>query len=389
MRRFFVFFLTTILFFSCHSNKQVSRVTDPKPFVFQYPGENISYRLPLDTSVIFDFVSIAAVGDVMYGNHTISYIKKHGTGYPFVPTGAILQNADVAFANLEAPFTDTGTKFDKRFTFKVPPKYATGLTEAGFDVVTLANNHMLDYGIEGLANTLKMLDSIGVAHCGAGLDLKQAREPAIIERNGFRIAVLGYSLTFPQEFWATNSTGGTCYPHYDYMQKSIQQSDSLADFTIVTFHWGSELKNYPKKYQKDYAHLAIDNGADLVLGHHPHVLQGLEIYKNRLIAYSLGNFSFASYSAKATESIILKAHLSKAGLLYAKVIPVSVNNSEVAFQPKPLTGAAADIVIAHLKIFSKPLNSKSIIDKDGYVWGDWVVFKNKYPFSEALHHVDK
>jgi len=376
MRKFFVLFLITGLFTGCFSKKQIFRTEQPKPIVFPYPREKISYRLPFDTSTILDFISIAAVGDVMYGNHTISYIKKHGTGYPFVPTQAILQKANVAFANLEAPFTTTGTKFDKRFTFKVPPKYASGLNEAGFDVVTLANNHMLDYGIEGLSNTIKTLDSIGVAFCGAGLDLKQAREPALIERDGFRIAVLGYSMTFPREFWASDSTGGTCYPHYDYMKKSIQQCESLADFTIVTFHWGSELKNYPKQYQKDYAYLAIDNGADLVLGHHPHVLQGLEIYKNRLIAYSLGNFSFASYSARATESIILKTHLSEAGLLYAKVIPISVNNSEVAFQPKPLTGAGADTVIAHLRAFSEPLNLKSIIDKSGYIWGDWSTLSN-------------
>ncbi len=372
MRNLVLFFLSAILLTGCHSKKQVFHTIHQKPFVFQYPREKISYRLPFDTSVNLNFISIAAVGDVMYGNHTISYIKKHGSNYPFIPTQAILQNVDVAFANLEAPFTETGIKFDKRFTFKVPPKYATGLAKAGFDVVTLANNHMLDYGMEGLASTLKTLDSIGVAFCGAGLDIKQARKPALIKKNGFRIAVLGYSMTFPREFWATDSTGGTCYPQYDYMQKSIQQSDSVADFTIVTFHWGSELKNHPKKYQKDYAHLAIDNGADLVLGHHPHVLQGLEIYKNRLIAYSLGNFSFASYSAKATESIILKVHLSNTGLLYAKAIPVSVDNSEVAFQPKPLAGAAADTIITHLKNFSDPLNLRPIINEAGYILGECI-----------------
>jgi poly-gamma-glutamate capsule biosynthesis protein CapA/YwtB (metallophosphatase superfamily) len=381
MRKFFILFLPIVLFVGCFSKKQIIRIEQPKPIVFPFARGKISYRIPFEPKTIFDFFSIAAVGDVMYGNHTISYIKKFGIGYPFVPTQAILRKADVAFANLEAPFTLTGTKFDKRFTFKVPPKYAGGLIKAGFDVVTLANNHMLDYGLEGLSNTIKTLDSIGVAFCGAGLNLKQAREPALIERNGFRIAVLGYSMTFPQEFWATDSHGGTCYPHYDYMKKSIQQCDSLADFTIVTFHWGSELKNYPKKYQKDYAYLAIDNGADLVLGHHPHVLQGLEIYKNRLIAYSLGNFSFASYSAKATESIILKTHLSEAGLFYAKVIPISVNNSEVAFQPKPLTGAAADTVMAHLINFSEPLNTRPIMDDSGYIWGNWVAIKNNLKFQ--------
>ena len=374
MRRFISFLLFVILINNCHTHKQNFQIEQPKPFVFHYPEKQVTYRLPLDTGVVFDFITFAAVGDVMLGNHTISYIKKYGTIYPFAYTQKILKQAHIAFANLEAPFTKTGTRFDKRFTFKVPPEYAIGLVEAGFDVVTLANNHTLDYGIEGLGNTIKTLDSIGVAHCGAGLDLEQARKPAVIEKKGHRIAVLGYSMTFPQEFWAKDSAGGTCYPSLKYMKKSILECDSLYDFTVVTFHWGSELKNYPKQYQRDYAHQAIDCGADLVIGHHPHVLQGLEIYKNRLIAYSLGNFSFASYSNKATESIILKTYLSDSGLLFAKVIPISVNNSEVAFQPKPLTGAAADTILAHLRKFSEPLNSESIIDSSGFVWGDWVIF---------------
>lgn len=372
MRKLLVLFLTNLLFTGCYNNKQFFPTELPTPYVFRYLEECNTYRLPLDTSAIFDFVSVAAVGDVMFGNHTISYIEKYGPVYPFLFTQAILQNADVAFANLEGPFTDSGAKFDKRFTFKIAPKYATALVEAGFDVVTLANNHILDYGIEGLSNTINTLDSIGVAFCGAGLDLQQAREPALIKKNGIQIAVLGYSMTFPEEFWATDSTGGTCYPIKKHMKESIQQSDSLADFTIVTFHWGSELKNYPKQYQKDYAHLAIDSGADLVIGHHPHVLQGLEFYKNRLIAYSLGNFSFSSYSSKAIESIILKTYLSDSGLVYAKVIPISVNNREVAFQPKPLTGATADTVFTHLNNFSESLNLKPIIDEAGYIWGDWI-----------------
>ena len=374
MRRFFPFLLYIILIYNCHKHNHNIQLEQTKPFVFQLPKKNNAYRIPFVSKRFSDYCSFAAVGDVMYGNHTISYIKKHGTAYPFLSTQNILKQAHVAFANLEAPFTKTGVRFDKRFTFKVPPVYAIGLVEAGLDVVTLANNHMLDYGIEGLSNTLKTLDSIGVAHCGAGLDLVQARQPAILERNGHKIAFLGYSMTFPDEFWATDSSGGTCYPTIQSMKKSIQACDSVADFTVVTFHWGSELKNYPKQYQKDYARLAIDSGADMVLGHHPHVLQGIELYKNRLIAYSLGNFSFASYSNKATESIILKAYLINSGLLYAKVIPVSVDNSEIAFQPKPVIGAKADTIIAHLKKYSESLNAVSIIDSSGFVRGDWRFF---------------
>jgi len=303
----------------------------------------------------------------MLGNHTSGYIEQYGVDYPFDSTRNALTQAEIAFGNLESPFTQTGTKFEKTFNFKVPPEYAISLINAGFDVVTLANNHILDYGREGLKNTISVLDSIGLSHCGAGLTLDQAQQPAIIERNGFRVGFLGYSLTFPEEFWATRSSGGTNYPNN--LKANLQQTDSLVDFTVVTFHWGAEGSNYPKDYQKFFAHLSIDCGADLVIGHHPHVLQGLEIYKNRLIAYSLGNFSFSSYSRRSTESMILKTHLTKNGLLFAKIIPVSVDNYEISFQPRILTGARTETILANLRKYSEPLNSTNIINDNGSIWG--------------------
>lgn len=139
------------------------------------------------------------MGDIMLGNHTSSYMEKYGVDYPFDSTRKVFSQADVTFGNLESPFTRSGTKFEKTFNFKVPPEYAISLINAGFDVVTLANNHILDYGIEGLTNTLLTLDSIGLATCGAGLTLDQAQQPAIIERNGLRVGFLGYSMTFPED----------------------------------------------------------------------------------------------------------------------------------------------------------------------------------------------
>jgi poly-gamma-glutamate synthesis protein (capsule biosynthesis protein) len=352
--------------------------------VFSFPEKGLFYRLPLETENIFDFVSISAVGDIMIGEHTVRYINERGAFYPFAPTASIIQQADIAFANLEAPFTNTGTKFDKRFAFKVPPEFAVGLAQAGFDVLTLANNHILDYGIDGLSFTISTLDSLGIAYCGAGLNLEQARQPAILTIKNRRIDVLGYSMTYPDEFWATPARGGTCYPNFENMKQSIQQSDSLADFTLVTFHWGTELNNFPHNYQKEFAHLAIDWGADLVLGHHPHVLQGIEIYKNRLIAYSLGNFSFSSYSKSSTESIILKTYLTDAGLLYARVIPISVDNYQINFQPTILDSTAAEFVVNNLKKYSAPLNVKSIIDDAGFIWGDLTNLLGKAPQNQLF-----
>ncbi|HEX9971317.1 MAG TPA: CapA family protein [bacterium] len=367
MKNFILFLLAITVFWNCQRANQAIQVESP--YVFTELRNDAGFRMPLLSRKILPLLSIAAVGDIMVGNHTSYFIQKNGADYPFDSTRQILSQTDIAFGNLEAPFTRTGTKFEKTFNFKVPPEYVSGLIGSGIDVVTLANNHMLDYGIEGLKNTLTILDSLGFAHCGAGLNLEQANKPAIIERNGLRVAFLGYSLTFPEEFWATTSHGGTSYPTEKNMRASIQRCDSIADFTVVTFHWGAEGKNFPKDYQKEYAHLAIDLGADLVLGHHPHVLQGLEIYKNRLIAYSLGNFTFSSYSRRAAESMILKVYLVDEGLFFAKIIPVSVDNYEISFQPRVVKGKRAKAIIDNLKAYSEPLNRTTIIDDEGYIWG--------------------
>ncbi len=211
MKYWTTFLIATFFLIGCHHQKQIDRIE--KPFVFSDSTAS-TWKLPIERVKIFPFVSIAAVGDIMLGNHTTYYIEKYGVNYPFDSTKAILFQPHLTFGNLESPFTNTGKRFDKRFNFKVPPKYAVGLINAGFDVVTLANNHILDYGIEGLNNTLAVLDSIGLAYCGAGLTLEQAQKPAIIEKNGYKIAFLGYSMTFPEEFWAaTRSNGGTNYPY--------------------------------------------------------------------------------------------------------------------------------------------------------------------------------
>jgi len=387
MKKLVILLLIAVNFLNCQRANQSVQVESPHIFK-KHPGD-AGYRIPFLSQKTIPLVSIAAVGDIMLGHHTIHYIQTYGVDYPFDSTRQALRQSDIAFGNLEAPFTRTGTKFEKTFNFKVPPEYVTGITRSGIDIVTLANNHILDYGIEGLKNTLTVLDSVGLAYCGAGLNLEQARKPAIIERNGLRVAFLGYSLTFPEEFWATKSRGGTNYPTEASMRASIQHCDSIADFIVVTFHWGAEGKNFPKDYQKQYARLAIDLGADLVLGHHPHVLQGLEVYKNRLIAYSLGNFTFSSYSRRATESMILKVYLVEEGLFFAKIIPLSVDNYETEFQPRIVTGARARAVIKNLQTYSEPLNPRQIIDDDGYIWGRRLALSDSYYAADEKNNSSK
>ncbi|MBD3290843.1 CapA family protein [candidate division KSB1 bacterium] len=348
--------------------------TEQKPEAF--------YRKSITPFQKPSFISIAAVGDIFIGNHVIYYLKKHGTGYPFDSTKAVLTAADLAIGNLEAPFATKGKKFDKKFNFKIHPKYATGLPDAGFDVLNLANNHTMDYGVEALVSTLNTLDSLGLKYSGAGLNKEQALRPAIMEHNGIKVAFIGCSLTFPAEFWATEDSAGTFYPQETELVNMIKYCEGVADFTVITFHWGAESRITPKPYQRDYAHLSIDAGADLIIGHHPHVLQGVELYRNRLIFYSLGNFAFGSYTKKARDAAILKAYLTTSGLLYARVIPISVYNYEVSFQPRILKRKQANRVISHLKEISLHLNkNENIITDEGIIWGDWSIIHEPRKFA--------
>ncbi|MCI0691196.1 CapA family protein [candidate division KSB1 bacterium] len=325
-------------------------------------------------------VSLVAVGDVMLGTWVTSYLDSSGATYPFEPTRHILEAADFAIANLEAPFTDRGEAVkDKTFTFRVPPKHAVGLKESGFDILHLANNHILDYGPEGLFDTITTLDSLALTHIGAGENIAAALAPAIFERDGIdgkklRLGFLGFSMTHPEEFYAGKEKPGTAFPFYERYVAALDSLAPKVDIMVVSFHWGAEKMVKPKAYQIETAHLAIEHGADIVLGHHPHVLQGVELYRPRtnarpgLIAYSLGNFAFGSYSRSSRTSIILKCVLDNEGVLYARCIPINVFNDEVEGQPRLLQGEAATAVIDSLNAISRHLNNgKNVVSADGFI----------------------
>jgi poly-gamma-glutamate capsule biosynthesis protein CapA/YwtB (metallophosphatase superfamily) len=314
-------------------------------------------------------VKIAAVGDLMLGSWIVDKIDAEGVDAPFDSTRTWIDSADLAIANLEAPLANHGELFvDKQYTFKVPTHFVKGIVNGGFDVLTLANNHFLDYGCDGLSQSITALDSAGLRHCGAGMNSAEACAPTILEANGIRVAFVGFSMTYPDEFWATSARCGTCHPSDSTLEDIINGCEVNADLTVVSIHWGTEKKTTPNPYQIEMAHHLIDLGADLVLGHHPHVLQGMELYKGKLIAYSLGNYIFGSLSENAHTSMILRVMLDMNGLLIARAVPIHVYNAVVNFQPKVLKGEAKQQVIKELQTLSQTLNGgKNIIDDEGYV----------------------
>lgn len=293
-------------------------------------------------------IVINAVGDIMLAGSGAKTYKKLGYDYPFTATKEELKKGDIAIANLESPIARSGKTFTaKRFHYLSAPQTATALANAGFSVVTLANNHMMDFGASALTETRQYLDRSGISCTGGGDSLAIARRPAVISVRGMKVAFLAYSFTFPDAFYATAHRPGTAPGCARYIREDIAMARKTTDYVVVSFHWGAENTNAPKPYQVAAAHRAIDAGADLVLGHHPHVLQGIERYKNGVIFYSLGNFAFGTASRTARRSVIARIFLER-GVKRVELVPLNVLNSDVHYQPKVLSGKEGRVVIDHL-----------------------------------------
>jgi poly-gamma-glutamate synthesis protein (capsule biosynthesis protein) len=312
-------------------------------------------------------IVLTAVGDIMLAGSGVATFAKKGYEYPFVATGLELRRSDIAIGNLEAPLARRGTEFTgKKFRFKASPKAAAALRTAGFSVVTLANNHIMDFGLVGLQETMENLASEKIVFAGAGENLAAARRPALVERKGKKIAFLAYSLTQPLEFFADGNRAGTAPGYARLFREDIRQAKYIADYVVVSFHWGAELASFPKSYQVDAGRRAIDAGADLVIGHHPHVLQGVERYRRGLILYSLGNFAFGSMSRQADTSILARITLDGT-VREAELIPLNVLNTQVRFQPGILKGTRGRAVISRLNELSRSWNTEIVSEGERYL----------------------
>lgn len=232
----------------------------------------------------------------------------------------VTRGADIFMLNQEFPFGTTGEAVeDKEYTFRVDPKYVSVLLELGADIVTLANNHMLDFGREPLRETLSALDGAGILHVGAGLNLAEASALKTIEAGGWTIGFLGATRVIPEHSWTASRSNSGLFTTYDptKLLEEIQAAKETCDYVVVYVHWGVERNTEPEDYQKTLARQYIDAGADAVIGAHPHVLQGIEYYHGKPIFYSLGNFIFAN---RAYETMMAELTLTDSGV-DVRVIP--------------------------------------------------------------------
>lgn len=303
---------------------------------------------------------LLAVGDIMLSGSGESVFKIKGYTYAFQDRdlARLVAGADVAFANLEFPITRSGSHFkEKDYIFRGPIESLRAIRTAGFDLLSLANNHIMDYGHKGLMDTIRQCRQNRLVCAGAGPDLDAATRPGTIIRQGIRYGLLAYSLTFPEDFWASPDKSGTAHPDIARMELDIRAVRPAVDILIVSFHWGEELMNDPKPYQVGFAHYAIRTGADVVIGHHPHVPQPVEIYRGKPVFYSLGNYVFGSFSDHVSAGIAAEVVFKGRNPVMINLYPIDVDNRNVGFQPRLAKGPAAQKMIGHLQSLSSPFNT--------------------------------
>lgn len=282
--------------------------------------ENDVIELPADSFTMF------FTGDVMLENVMGRYDERGINGIISKYLQEEMVNADMTMINNEFPFSTRGEQApDKQFTFRVHPRYVSALQDMGVDVASLANNHALDFGPDALSDSFTTLDEAGIPYVGAGETKERAEDAVFVEANGRKVGVLSASRVIPVHTWnIINSQPGLfCTYDSDRLVERIKEIETECDYVVVFVHWGIERNAIPEEYQRVLAHHYIDAGADLVVGNHAHVPQGIEYYKGVPIVYCLGNYIF---NPNMVDTYALKAVWSEAGTTQLQVIPVDTRD---------------------------------------------------------------
>ena len=295
-------------------------------------------------------ITISAAGDCTLGTDEYfdrstslnAYYDSNGASYFFQNVKSVFEADDLTIVNMEGTLTEETARQDKTYAFKGPAEYTQILTEGDVEAANLANNHSHDYGDQSYTDTIEALDAAGITSFGYD-------RTAVMDVNGVKVGLVGtYEL----------ADGMGCEDEMIANIKAVE--DQGAQIAIVSFHWGLERENYPTENQVNLAHSAIDNGADLVLGHHPHVLEGIEVYKGKNIVYSLGNFCFGGNSNPSDKDTMIfqQTFTVENGELkednVTNIIPCSISSESGYnnYQPTPLEGDEAERVKGRIEEYS-------------------------------------
>jgi poly-gamma-glutamate synthesis protein (capsule biosynthesis protein) len=290
-------------------------------------------------------VKLIAVGDIC--------LQTKNNVYPFRNVEQAFEGKDILFGNLETVLSNKGKKSEKAVLLHTFPKKVKYLKDAHFDILNVANNHVMDLGPEGFNDTLEVLNQSELKFIGAG-NQKFIKSYKIIERKGIKLGFLGYS---------KNGFNGNIFINKidkNLMVGDIKHLRLKCDVIVVSLHWGIENVFYPSPEQIKLARNLIDAGANLVLGHHPHVVQGIEKYKNGLIVYSLGNFQFITDRERNKKSIILSVEINKNGIEEYKIIPIKINED---FVPYVMNNQKTQEMLSFVDAISHQISEGKVIEK--------------------------
>jgi len=334
-----------------------------------------------------DLVKLLAVGD-------ISLRSKNGNN-PFKKVKRAFKEKDILFGNLETVLSNKGKEVEKAVPLHTSPYKVKYLKDASFDIFNLANNHLLDLGIEGFNENLEVLSRNGIKFIGVA-NQRFNNSYSVVEKSGVKLGFLGYC-----------ESGFRDYKNNIFINKidektitnDIGRIKRECDVVIVSLHWGIEKVFYPSPKQIELAHRLIDNGADIILGHHPHVSQGIETYKNGIIAYSLGNFQFqfdpnecsGIKNKRTNQTIILSLIISKNGLQNYNIIPVKIDE---CLLPTLVSQNEGREILQFISNVSKPINNKEMSEprwfeeiSEEYLSGSiksWIFRIKKYGIKHFL-----
>lgn len=280
-----------------------------------------------------DTVTLRAVGDVLLGGPMARIMAVRGRGYPFQFLKPTLRAADIAFANLECSVSNRGRPIPKQYNFRADPARAMVLAEAGFKIVSVANNHAWDFGRDALEDTVQSVRRTGVRTVGAGANRAEAHALQIVTVHGLRVGFLAYLGLLPPLLPESAQEPSLSMASVPVIQREVRAARPRVDVLIVSLHDGKEGAPTPNAHQRMLAHTAIDAGAQIVLGHHPHVVEPMERYHRGVICYSLGNFVFST--AGRGSGAMFEARLGHEGLRTARLVPLFLDGPQPRLTPPP------------------------------------------------------
>lgn len=308
-------------------------------------------------------VKLFAVGDIMLGDspycfgHGVgSKIMTHGPVYPFKRVNDFLRDGDLVFGNLEIVISQHDRKVDPfpSIEYRAMPEAVKGLVDCGFDLFNVATNHTMEHGQNALEETLNLLAENNMRSVGVDVLPKKINRFCFVEKKGVRFCFLGYNFR-PTQYFIDQPSWPE--PNLELIMNDLVVLKEQADYFIVSLHWGDEFITYPSPEQVETGHALIDAGANIILGHHPHIVQGVENYHGGVIAYSLGNFVFDMWQDRLRKSMILECTIRKDAEIEFDIIPVFINRNH---QPEILTGPRGEQLRNELSGLSQkiPLTEK-------------------------------